>query len=441
MNQGQQHQFVEVSRLRVGLYVYLDLGWMAHPFPLNNFRISSPEQIDTIRNLGIARIRYSPEQSLPEALQELHPDAPSGGLAQTLSQHSAGAAQTEVANGEAAQKRWREALSEQNRSLQQCERRFAEATRTYRAALEKVRLDPKAAADSSSHLVQDFLSHVVGDQESCIRLLSEASGDRASMHSINVTVIAVMLARALKMSEQEIADVGLGALLHDIGKIELPDRVRWRSDNFTAAESRFYQDHVGQGVALGRKMGLGAGTLLALAQHHEYVDGTGFPLKLTGDKLSVAGRIVAMVNRYEGLCNPNNPSQALTPHEALRAMFSQQKAKFDAEFMQAFIRMMGVYPPGSVIQLNDERYALVVSVNSMRPLKPRVLIHDPNVPRHEALLVDLESEPGLGIRRSLKPLQLPAATMDYLSPRTRLCYFFERAREPVFSESSMGILE
>ena len=89
---------------------------------------------------------------------------------------------------------------------------------------------------------------------------------------------------------------------------------------------------------------------------------------------------------------------------------------------------MGVYPPGSVVQLTDDRYAIVVGVNSMRPLKPRVMVHDAKVPRDEALVLDLESSPGLGIRRSIRPQQLPPASLDYLAPRPRVAYFFEPAR-------------
>ena len=83
------------------------------------------------------------------------------------------------------------------------------------------------------------------------------------------------------------------------------------------------------------------------------------------------------------------------------------------------------------MQLTDERHALVVSVNSSRPLKPRVLVHDPQVPPDEALLLDLEREPQLGIRRSVKPLALPREALDYLSPRPRMAYFFEPSRESV----------
>jgi hypothetical protein len=106
--------------------------------------------------------------------------------------------------------------------------------------------------------------------------------------------------------------------------------------------------------------------------------------------------------------------------------------------LNAFIRMMGVYPPGSVVQLTDERYAMVVSVNSSRPLKPRVLVHDPKVPRDEALHIDLEAHPTLGIRRSIKPALLPRPALDYLAPGQRIAYFFEPAvalDEPVPAEA------
>jgi hypothetical protein len=81
----------------------------------------------------------------------------------------------------------------------------------------------------------------------------------------------------------------------------------------------------------------------------------------------------------------------------------------------------------NVVQLNDERHAMVVSVNSARPLKPRIIVHEPAVPRHEAVILDLERVPNTSIRRSLKPSSLPAAALDYLQPRQRICYFFEPA--------------
>jgi HD-GYP domain-containing protein (c-di-GMP phosphodiesterase class II) len=220
-------------------------------------------------------------------------------------------------------------------------------------------------------------------------------------------------------------DLGVGAMLHDIGKLDLPDRVRHRDDQFSGAELRFYEEHVAHGVGHARKMGLSAGATIVIAQHHEHADGSGFPQRLNTDRMTAASRIVALVNRYDNLCNPHIAARALTPHESLSLLFAQGKSKFDTAILGAFIRMMGVYPAGSTVQLTDDRYAMVVGVNSSRPLKPRVLVHEPKVPRDEALIVDLETTPGLGIRRSIKPQQLPLESLEYLAPRPRVAYFFE----------------
>jgi hypothetical protein len=101
--------------------------------------------------------------------------------------------------------------------------------------------------------------------------------------------------------------------------------------------------------------------------------------------------------------------------------------------------MMGVYPAGSLVQLTDDRYAMVVGVNSSRPLRPRVLVHDPRVQRHEALMLDLEREPDLGIRRSLVAGKLPMQALEYLDPRPRVAYYFEPlAREIPFEDLEMA---
>jgi len=233
------------------------------------------------------------------------------------------------------------------------------------------------------------------------------------------------MGRSFGLGQSELLDLGVGAMLHDIGKIDLPERVRHRHDDFSAAESTFYEQHVTHGVARASKMRLSAGATLVIAQHHEHADGSGFPIGLGSERMTPASCIVALVNRYDNLCNPVLPSKALTPHEALSLLFAQGKNKVDPTILGAFIKMMGVYPPGSVVQLTDDRFAVVVGVNSARPLKPRVLTHDPKVPADEALIVDLEAAVGLGIRRSIKPAALPCEALASLSPRRRVAYFFE----------------
>jgi hypothetical protein len=143
--------------------------------------------------------------------------------------------------------------------------------------------------------------------------------------------------------------------------------------------------------------------------------------------MTAATSIVAIVDRYDNLCNPQGSAKPFTPHEALSLLFAQGKSKYDAAILNAFIKMMGVYPPGSIVQLTDDRYAIVVGVDSTRPLKPRVAVHDPRVPADESVIVDLERTPQLGIRRSLRPGALPPEALASLSPRQRVAYYFEPA--------------
>jgi putative nucleotidyltransferase with HDIG domain len=411
-------QFIEPGQLRIGMFVYLDMGWMDHPFPVSSFAITTQAQIDTIRRLGLERVRYSPDKSKFQHATA-QPD-PRSGKAETPPPESPKAA--------AARKR-KNLLASQQANLQACEKQFNHATQTFRQVMECAQTQPLQAKEQSEQLIKGFLSEILGQDEAAIRLLSENAGERTSLHSINVTVICLLLGQALNLPKADMLDLGLGALLHDIGKTELPDRMRWQDDHFSAVERQIYQEHVARGVAIARTMGLSSNVMLLIAQHHEFSDGTGYPNQMRDEKLSQISKIVALVNRYDNLCNPGNPALAVTPHEALSQIFTQHKAQFQGNILTAFIRMMGIYPPGSVVQLTDGRYAMVVSVNSARPIKPRVIIHDPDIPRETALVINLENEKQLGIQRSLKPIQLPKATHDYLSPRKRLCYFFERGLE------------
>lgn len=419
MSTATVQETIDVASLRVGMFVHLDLGWLSHPFPLSSFRISSEEQIATIRSLGLRRVRWSSAHSElaevagaarpAERREDVAPDAPQESPEQR------------------ARREHRERLAAQRAGLLLCERQFAEATREIKRAMDLAGAKPEEAGAHATALARGLADKMLGAGDLCIRLLTEAAGDKASAHALNVTLISMLMGRTFGLAEPDMIDLGTGALMHDVGKLELPDRVRYREDHFSAAEQRLYEEHVAFGIAAARRMGLSAGASLVVAQHHEHADGSGFPLKLNTDRMSPLARIVALVNRYDRLCNPHIVAKALTPHEALSMLFAQSKTKFDTAILGAFIKMMGVYPPGSAVQLTDDRYALVVSVNSSRPLKPRVLVHESGVPRDEALIVDLEKSEGLGIRRSLRPQQLPPTTLAYLAPRPRVAYFFEPA--------------
>jgi HD-GYP domain-containing protein (c-di-GMP phosphodiesterase class II) len=413
---------IDVDELRVGMFIHLDLGWMQHPFPVGSFRITQAQQIDKIRGLGLKQLRWSPEKS---DLARPRVDAGADGA---LPPGQAAPILVEDTPAQAAERERRAQLQAQRDSAALCQRQFDEAGLAWRAAQHGVVARPEQARQDTEALTRALLDKMLVDGDMCIRLLSCNAGDAAGTHALNVTVIALLMGRVFGLSDAEMLDLGIGALLHDVGKLELPERLRHLDERFDKDDLSAYRDHVAHGVMHGKRMRMNPGALLVLAQHHENADGSGFPLRLKTERMTVAARIVALANRYDNLCNPPLLAQAHTPHEALSLLFAQAQSKFDTGMLNSFIRMMGVYPAGSVVQLTDERYALVMSVNSTRPLKPNVLVHDAKLPREEALYLNLMGTPDLGIRRSLKPAQLPADALDYLAPRARVAYFFEAAR-------------
>ncbi len=419
---------IHPDALRVGMFVHLGVGWMSHPFPLSSFRIASATQLATIRSLGLKNLRWDPEQSdLEPAAGTLHADETAPGRAEP-------GAPPSVAPSTAPSAALSTPLAEralQREALAMCERQFAEATTATRQIFETIPAQPQRAAEHAQAMSRALVDKMLGSQDLCIRLLNEAAGDKGSAHAVNVAIISLLMGRSFGFSEADMLDLGVGAMLHDVGKLDLPERLRHRDENFSASEHRGYEDHVARGVLLARKMGLAPGATLVVAQHHEHADGSGFPLGIGSDRMTMAARIVALVNRYDSLCNPQLAGNAVTPHEAVSLLFAQGQDKFDTAILAAFIKMMGVYPPGSAVQLTDDRFALVVGVNSSRPLRPRVLVHDPRVPRDEALILNLETAAGVGIRRSLRPQAMPRASLEYLAPRGRVLYFFEAAPEAV----------
>ncbi|MEO8525903.1 MAG: HD domain-containing phosphohydrolase [Caldimonas sp.] len=441
---------IDVQALRVGMFVHLDVGWMSHPFPLSSFRITTPAQVTTIRSLGLGRVRWSPQDSELSLLDggEATPNLPQPGRAAANDADGAeGVEGADAANDdrtvagtvpdgldgadlspeERSRATQRRRLEAQREAQKLCERQYGEASRACRQTIEMVAGKPREAKAQAELLTRALVDKMVDADELCIRVLTEGAGDKASMHAMNVGIIALLMGRCFGFSAEEMQDLGVGAMLHDIGKCDLPPRMRHRDDNLSPSEVRVYQEHVELGLVQARRMGLSAGATAVIAQHHEHADGTGFPAQLNSDRMTMGARIVSLVNRYDNLCNPRLPAKAMTPHESLSLLFAQGRSKYDTSILGAFIKMMGVYPPGSTVQLTDDRYATVVAVNSTRPLKPRVLVYDDGVARDEALVLDLETANGLGIRRSIKPQQLPPPALDYLAPAPRIAYFFEPA--------------
>ena len=408
--------YITPAQLCVGLHVHLDLAWTEHPFTFSSFKIKSLDQIVALQSLGLTRIRYTSAKSDGEPLK-----LPPGPAPEPLPVQS----HEDDPLYQAKRARVERLLAQQTR-VAACEREFLSSARAVKSINQNLFAKPEQARLETERLVGAIADSMLTESDIAINLMKDKTGgEEVYFHSLNVTLLSMMLAKELKAPSAAIRLLGMGAMFHDVGKRDIPDRILRKTDACTKAELSLLQQHCAFGVETGRMLGLPNEALMVIAQHHELMDGSGYPKGMKGNDCFLLARIVAIVNTYDNMCNPVKASSALTPHQALSLMYAQQRGKFDSVPLTTFVRCMGIYPPGTVVVLSNESIGMVVSVNSSKPLKPTVLIYDPQVPRERAILVELESEPEVSISRAISPEQLPKPIYDYLAPRRRLTYYFD----------------
>lgn len=410
--------YITPEQLCVGLYVQLDLSWWEHDFAFSNFKIKDEAQIRALRALKLKQLRYDPARSDCPPLP-LGEEPPPAQVEEPQLDPETQARQVR------AQK-----LRQLRTRLAEVDRRFIEASQRIKALNQTLRSRPEDAMRQAGAIVGEMVETLLGAPGVVLHGITGKAAEDSYYHALNVTVLSLLLGRQLGLDSEACHSLGLGALLHDIGKLEVPSKVLLKPEPLTRPEQQLLQMHTDFGLRMGQKLMLDDEVLRVIHEHHEHCDGSGYPRGLREAAIGRLSRLVAITNHFDGLCNPLDPRQALSPHEALALMFKQQRERFDEVALKAFVRVMGVYPPGSLVQLEDERYALVLGVNPTQALKPTLILYDAEVAKEEALIVDLTQEPRLAIARSLRPSQLPLDVLEYLSPRRNLSYHIEPNHKP-----------
>ncbi|MES2015671.1 MAG: HD domain-containing phosphohydrolase [Pseudomonadota bacterium] len=404
-----------MDQLRVGLYIYLDMKWFDQPFAFGDFRIKSEEQIRVIRSLGLPRIRYNPELS----------NAVPGPALGLQDKPATPAPAPEIAAALEAKNAMIKRIGRQRAATARVTEAFVQTAKSIHAIDQNLFARPEESVRQANVLVGQIASSILSEAELAIHVMGETGSEEMYFHSLNVTILSMMMARDLKLPPPIVIALGMGALFHDVGKRNIPDRLQREMEAFTPAERTLFELHTVYGQDIAKRLQLSLPVQAILLEHHEHVDGSGFPAKLKGDAIGLLSRIVAIANTYDELCNPVNIADALTPHEALAHMFAKLRAKFDARILQIFIRSLGVYPPGSIVELSNGVLGMVTTVNTSNPMKPMLMIYDGNVPKEEAILVDMEHESDVSIVKAVRPAQVAPDVYRYLNPRKRVSYYFD----------------
>ncbi len=409
-------QVIKIDRLQPGMFISLAaFGWVRHPFLLNEFRISNSAQIQVLHEMGLLEVPWDPSRStatpLPEAATEETEEIDYGDSALA---------------GMQAEKRVRiEKVRQERERFARRERDYEQNAASVSAILKTIPAKPGDAHAQAKALVSRTVEGLLGAESVIIHLVSQKSREAGlAFHSLNVMMLSLLLGKALGLTEEEMRNLGIGTLLHDIGKLEIPPRIL-RAATRTPPEEEFYRAHIGYGIkAVAGVKDLAAPVKNIIACHHEFWDGSGFPNRLQAEKIPRLARIAAIANRYDDLCNPFDIKIAKTPAEAVTYLFKKESARFEPELIGRFVKVLGVYPPGSFIRLANGSIGLVMETDPNDLLHPLVMLYDQDIPRNEALLLNLGSA-GLDIEAMINPATLPIEVVEYLAPRGRVDYYVE----------------
>lgn len=411
---------LSIDQLQVGMYVYLDLKWFEHPFAFSHFKIKSTDQIETLRKLGLQGVRFSSD------LSDVQPAPPQHAATSAVPAQPVASVAPELSPAMDAKRAMMAQMQLRRKDAARIENAFVSTANTIRDIEKHIYSHPRETVKQASQLVKDIADSILSAPELAIHVMGDKmGGEELYFHSLNVTMLSIMMARDLKLPADVASVLGLGALMHDIGRKEVPDKILLKTDALTQAERNFFEMHCQFGVDMGQRMQLPPGALAIIREHHELYDGTGYPARLKAESINLLARVVVIANYYDELCNPPAIADALTPHEALSLMFAKYRGKFDPKLLQVFIRCLGVYPPGTIVQLSNGALGMVATVNTARPMKPVVAVYDADVPKEEAMLLDLEHATEFNITKAIRPAQVPREVYNYLSPRKRVSYYFD----------------
>lgn len=344
-------QRIRRDQVKLGMFIEsFDCSWFGHPFWRHRFLLSDPADLETLRDSGVDAILIDDAKGLGVAPAP-SPVAPAPSPTPRRSAPSRGAA-----------REFARAVKIVERSKEQVKKMFAEA-----------RLGKAIEAAGLAPLVDEIAESVARNPSALLSVARlKARHEYTYMHSIAVCALMINLARRLKLDEALIRDIGMAGMLHDVGKMAVPDSVLNKAGKLTPREFATVKTHPERGHALLKKSGGVPDIALDVClHHHERVDGSGYPHGLKGDEISLFARMAAVCDVYDAITSNRSYKDAWTPADALANMI-EWRGHFDTAVLGAFIQSIGIYPIGTLVRLSSGRLAVVINENPDDLTRPLV---------------------------------------------------------------------
>ncbi|MGE0683004.1 MAG: HD-GYP domain-containing protein [Candidatus Binatia bacterium] len=420
---------IHIDQLRSGMYVIgLDKSWWQTPFFSHKWTVRGPEDIAKLREAGVSAVDIDPTQgvdievaasSMMKSLaidpEEREPaDQPQSSTAAKTRPTSPPATLQPLITGISA-------------AMPAARATRKEALAILEGIFDSVKINKSIDSPAVKYAVSSLLATILHRPEASL-ILTQLQRFEADLltHSIDVCVVSLVIGKQQGLSEEQLETLGIGAMLHDIGKTRLPRNLLRKSSGYNLQAQKLLHEHPRLGVSLlFPNKEIGTEVLRIIAEHHEHADGSGFPEGCTAAELSPLSQIVSIVNLYDGFVSGHGGQIAHLPTQALRRLYKMgQTGELLSEQVAWAIRTLGVYPVGTVVELNTGERGIIVATKADESLKPTVYVvcNPQGQPLAEPRLVDLLTPaPDESVQLITRPLEakaIPFSLTDYFQDVT-----------------------
>jgi HD-GYP domain-containing protein (c-di-GMP phosphodiesterase class II) len=432
--------------LTLGLFIKIDGSWFSHPFPTNTFKITTQKELVTLRGLRKVQLFFDPERSEGELLEMESPATLEKSPIRKIEKPwpiempppVSPSPPLEV-NRESRPMKLHPIVAFEHHceGLKNADSMYQDAFQKSKEIIHSLSKGDFSGIEMAEDLIAS-LEAMVESSDATTGLMNVMSvntmGEGMFMHALNVCLLSLLVGREFGFSEEELQLLAIGALFHDIGELDVPGKILLNRRNLTTTERDVYRQHPLSGRDMLKKFSaIPPRSLEAIYQHHERLDGSGYPMGLKGEEaISVFAKIIMVVDWYEDQCHDADVERCLTPSEALSQLFVKQKSVFSGDVVVALIRILGVYPPGSLVKLNDGSTVMVVSINERARMRPLVIKYVEGSDWSTKNVMDLEEHEDLSITQNLRPREVPQRVREILNPRRMLEYVTGRQNQESF---------
>ena len=348
---------IDIDELQPGMLVEkLDRSWLDTPFFRHKMTITSHQQIAQLKACGVRTLIVSLNAEAiadtPEVEANIAADVVLPSMEDTASPQSNIPFEEE---------------------LPVARQVYQAAKAIVQNAMHDTRLGRAINMDEVNRVVSDMTESIFRNPDALTSLSRLKQFDEYTFyHSVNTSLLAMSLGRDLGFERSLLHQVGVGTLLHDIGKTKVPIEILNKPGQFEPHEMEIMKQHVLRGVeVLSAATGLGDSYVRPALEHHERVDGTGYPYRRVKDELSQFGLMAAVVDIYDAITSDRCYHKGRAAHEALQFLYRLSlEGHLDATLVQRFIRVVGAYPVGSIVELNTGETGIVKQINHHAPLAP-----------------------------------------------------------------------